>query len=162
MKSASIAIALALLAIACSSTTTTTTTGGPDGGASDAGASDAATSDPTDKEKEEEEEEEEGCGGEKTLPACAQCCATAHPEGAAVYNGALETCACKADNCQEECKDTLCASPPAQPDQACVTCANGLQSACGQDVTTACTASQDCMTFYQCITDSGCAGKPQR
>ncbi|MBX3202126.1 MAG: hypothetical protein KF894_28615 [Labilithrix sp.] len=163
MKSAAIAVALALLAIACSSTTTTTTTtGNPDGGSSDGGAADGKAADDKDKEEEEEEEEEEGCGGAKTQDACAQCCLADHQAGGAVYIGALQACTCKAENCQEDCADTYCAETPAQPSAKCATCAQGLQQACGQEVTTACNANQDCVAFNKCLVDSGCGMKPQR
>lgn len=163
MKVASIVTAFALLAIACTTTTTTTSTPPAGGNGSDAG-SEGGKSDKADASKGNEDEEEDppaetGCGDETSQQACAQCCATEYPDGYAVYSGAVQECVCEADNCADDCADTLCAAQPKNPDAKCGTCADSKQQACGDALTKACNASQDCMAFYQCVVDSGCLDK---
>lgn len=163
MKIASIVTAFALLAIACTTTTTTTSTPPAGGNSSDAG-SEGGKADKADASNENEEEEENppaeaSCADETGQQACLQCCAAEHQQGAAVYMGAVTECICDANNCADDCADTLCAETPKNPDAKCDTCFNSKQQACNEPVGTACAASQDCVAFNKCAVDSGCAEK---
>ena len=75
------------------------------------------------------------------------CCATISPKGYKAYQAAVIACVCQDDVCKTECKSTLCATTPKNPDQACGTCFQGAQQTCGEPVLTACQENADCTTY---------------
>ena len=158
-------IAAALTACSSSDSTTTTTDAGTgtgtdsgvvkDSGGStsnDTGAGTADTGSTVDAGSPDEQ-----CAADKKT--CQSCCQSGHSAGFQVYLQALLTCGCKAGVCDTACKTTACASPPAQPDNACISCLQGTLSpdagkSCAGDVTKACVADTDCKALNDCA--GGC------
>ncbi len=167
MKTASITVAFVastLLAIACTTTTTTTSSSsssgssGTDGG-KDAGKSSSSSSSGSTDEEDSGTSTGGTCADESTLQACANCCASEYPKGAAAYQKAIFDCLCKPANCETECSATACAATPKDPDQACNTCLDTKQDSCQQEFSDSCSASSDCVDFAKCLQDNECAKK---
>lgn len=173
MKSACIFAACALLAIACTTKTTTTTTppdtsteqkptdpvadkgssSKTDAGSTSTGGSSGSSGSSGDAPSAPE------CSDTTDQQSCVQCCADGHQKGAQVYMGALLKCLCEASACATECKTTICAASPKNPDSTCETCMNSKSQDCGSAIETACTASTECLDFNQCATDADCGTK---
>ena len=101
---------------------------------------------------------DDACGAEASQSKCQSCCAANHMDSYKAFATALLTCACKAGNCDTDCKDTACAATPATPSAACTTCLGKVQSgACKADLD-ACKAAA-CAPFFDCV-GAQCAGKP--
>lgn len=101
--------------------------------------------------------DDSACAATTTQSTCQKCCNDAHPDSYTAFATTLITCACKAGNCDTQCKTTACASTPATPDATCTSCLNTIQSgACKADLD-ACRAA-DCAPFFGCVA-AQCAGK---
>lgn len=165
MKSTSIVTILALITFACTTTTTETSTLPTD-------PVDAGTEADKDKDKdkdppkppvveEEEEEEEETCADTSDGQSCFLCCSDQEPQGAQIFLAAEEECICAEVTCAEACATTYCAETPANPDSACIACLQqeSVNQHCNQVLSERCGASQSCINFYMCTTESGCYDK---
>ncbi|HVH47329.1 MAG TPA: hypothetical protein VM925_33570 [Labilithrix sp.] len=173
MKIASSVAVFAFFVIACTTTTTTTTSAPQDAGTTVTDGTEGektntgtAATPGADAGKDAGKGKDSGsdeptCADTAKQLACGQCCAADHQEGAIVYQTAVSECMCDEANCATDCESTLCAAQPKNPDATCNTCFNAKQNACAQPVTDACSANADCVAFYQCLTSSGCANKPQ-
>lgn len=159
-------VALAGFAGACSSTTTTVDNTTPEGGtlseagtAKDSAAKDSSTT--TDTDSSTTPTGDQACAAETTKTACGDCCITNHAAGAKVIEDSVLGCACMgtgadggAPVCMTECAATACAATPANPDTACNTCLQasiGQGGGCQAAVSSACTASADCVAEQKCI-----------
>lgn len=91
---------------------------------------------------------------------CVSCCQEIEPDGAKVYSAELIKCICLEDNCKTDCKATLCAASPKNPDTACNSCAGTAQQTCGEPVLTACDADAKCKVFNACLNTATCGTKP--
>lgn len=104
------------------------------------------------------------CAAATTNKDCQACCRTAHMDGYNAFATALVTCACKAGNCDTDCKTTVCASSPTSPDATCNAClakVQGTGGACVSDISAVCSDStKPCYAFEQCIATSACNSKP--
>jgi hypothetical protein len=174
--------ALTSLSAACSSTTTSTGNddAGSGGGNDSGGGTDAGTAQDTGGGTQdsgiaqdtgtgtETGGGDQACAAATTNAACRTCCTTNHPGGSAALQSAQIACVCKAGECDsaQTCGATLCANPPKNPDQACLTCANNKAlspdsgTSCYQDVVTACQNSAPCLGYVTCLGNSSCASKP--
>lgn len=156
--------ALAGAIAACSSTTTTETivdsgTPTPEGGSGKDGGKDSST--PVDEDSGTSTDPDKACTQEATRDACGQCCVANHQAGSKVFQDALLACACTgtgadggAPACATECANTVCKSPPANPDMGCSTCLQGSvgqTGTCNGAVVDACTANADCLDQQKCI-----------
>ena len=93
---------------------------------------------------------------------CYTCCANNHPSGADTWDNAFFDCICAAPNgtqglCQTQCANTDCSSsadagyPDAgDPCDICETDVTGADGGCTPSITSACTASADCVAFANC------------
>jgi hypothetical protein len=98
---------------------------------------------------------------------CEACCAANHAAGYAAYLQVLAACACSASTCQSACGATLCANPPATPDDACWTCTYGDgDDAAAGFCSTATSSCATCTPYTECTGEAsyseidGCQASP--
>ncbi|OJY15725.1 MAG: hypothetical protein BGO98_23940 [Myxococcales bacterium 68-20] len=142
-------------AVAACSSETATPVETPDAGGQDSG-SDAGASN-TDSGPNDSTDPDDACAAKASASACAICCQTNHQQGARTFTAAVIDCACGtggAGPCATECKTTLCAAQPSNPDQACSTCLDAVAkegAACFDSITSACESDDDCMASQACL-----------
>lgn len=100
------------------------------------------------------------CKKKTNQTECATCCAEISPKGYKAYQAEVTKCVCADDVCKPDCKTTLCATTPKNPDSTCQTCFQGAQQTCGEPVLTACQADADCTVFNDCLNTASCQTKP--
>jgi hypothetical protein len=102
------------------------------------------------------------CEDATTEDACVSCCVRVQSKGAKTYQGLLQACVCRPEHCEEACGPTVCATEPANPDDACMECITAKQvgSTCQPEVMESCAEDADCTAFFDCRADSQCADKP--
>jgi hypothetical protein len=81
---------------------------------------------------------------------CESCCAANHAAGYTAYLATLAACACTTSTCQAECAASLCANPPATPDDDCWTCTYGDGDAGGGLCSTASWTCAACTPYTEC------------
>jgi hypothetical protein len=84
------------------------------------------------------------CDLESTQVECSACCASHHPAGEAFFKAAQLACICT--TCETECAATVCATPPAAPDDACKACVGP----CNKSAMTECASDTDCAAMLEC------------
>jgi hypothetical protein len=103
------------------------------------------------------------CAEEPTQTACANCCATASPEGINTLNTAIVSCACgTSGGCATECATEVCDDVPATDGDECYTCLSsllGTTGACYTPVQTACLADPGCAAYLSCE-EAECSSLP--
>lgn len=90
-----------------------------------------------------------------TSADCMGCCATENTAAYTKFQGYLVPCVCGAANdgpCATDCADSYCAaSNPADPSDACVTCASAAaQTGSCQTVLADCMGDAECSPFLTC------------
>lgn len=103
----------------------------------------------------------ESCAPTTTNGECIGCCAELHPEAYGATLTKLVSCACRAENCAEKCKDATCAAQPANPEPGseCDTCLTQTeQGTCGAEA--AACAQAECAAFFGCLRAARCTTKP--
>lgn len=103
------------------------------------------------------------CGSSANIEACFQCCGQAHPAAVEKLEETWMTCACAADKCGTQCAQTVCAATPKDPAQgdACDTCLQAQDEACGQAAFTACESDAACKKLFECEEAAKCETKPE-
>lgn len=103
------------------------------------------------------------CGSAAKMDACFECCGNANPAAVQKLDTGWMACACAADKCGTQCAQSVCAATPKDPAQgdACETCLQAQNQACGQAAVTACEADATCKKIFECEVAAKCESKPE-
>lgn len=102
------------------------------------------------------------CIGEASFATCLQCCNDKNREAGLKFAALVRTCMCKAENCVDACKDSLCATPSTDYAERspCEACLEEKDPACSETTSTACDGDPVCRPLLDCFVASECDLKP--